>query len=282
MTAQTKAMPWTPRKSCALLSTCVPIILAAALIALAQEHVARVVDLRGDWFLNSSQKLSAGMPLPASGIVQVRNPKYGDYIAVANRSGKIIESRNCDNRCDEPINLPTTSSPSVFFRLFEAAMDLLSNGREKWVVLISKGGELREAVVKIEGKQVDLSTVLQDQHRGKYILRFQPHRPGRTVSSKIVGPITVDWNPSNLAPVVVKGLSPGLYMVQPLDNSGRKPLEPGSESLVLFATPETFDKAADAFHEATELTNLWGDQVQHGSKRQFLRAALGVIASETQ
>jgi hypothetical protein len=248
-------------------------------VAKQQQVVAVVVNLRGEWYLNSSRKLGPGSSLTAGGRIEARDPKSGDYIEIADRSGRIIINRSCDSRgCGGPIILPA-DSPSLASRLYGAAMALLAKAQPRFVVLISRGGELREAVVKIAGEQVDLSSVLANKGKGTYLVRFEPKGEGITNLDPI-GPVVVEWDPSKLAVVTVKGLKPGLYQVQPLNNEDREPLEPGTEAWVLFARPDRFDQAFCEFREVSALTKEWGRSIRESSKRQFLRAALGQLDAE--
>jgi hypothetical protein len=258
------------------------VALLVVIVADAQQQVGFVLNMRGNWVLNSSQSLSPGSPLPAGGRVQVRNPRSGDYIEIVNRGGQVIVNRSCESGgCGQAITLPTASR-GVGSRLLEAAMALVASDPVKFAVLLSRGGELREAVVKIAGEQVDLSAVLANKSRGTYLLRFEPRSTGTPANAKPIGPVSVDWEPNKLAPVTISGLTPGLYVVQPLSNEDREPLEPGTESWVLFARPEKFDKAFCDFREAVITTDQWGDATRQVSKRQFLRAALSQLETEAR
>lgn len=262
----------------------IAVALLTALVAAAQQRqqVGFVVNMRGKWILDSSQELKPGSPLPAGGRVQVRDPKGGDYIEIADRSGQIIITRSCDDGgCGQIIRLPA-SSPGLAARLFGAAMALLNRDPVRFTVLLSRGGELREAVVKLAGEQVDLSAVLANKSRGPYLLRFEPKSAGTPAGAKPIGPVSVDWDPNKLALVTVKGLTPGLYVVQPLNNEDREPLEPGTEAWVLFTTPEKFDTAFCDFREALGVTDQWGDAARQASKRQFLRAALDQLSANAR
>lgn len=256
--------------------------LLTALIVEAQQQVGFVLNLHGDWVVNSSQELGPGSPLPAGGRVRVRAPKSGDYIEIADRSGQVIINRSCDDGGCGPVIVLPAARPGVAHRLFGAAMALVANDPVRFAFLLNRSVELREAVVKIAGGQIDLSAVLANRSRGTYLLRFEPRNPGTSADAKPTGPISVNWDPTLLAPVTVPGLNPGLYVVQPLSNEDREPLEPGTESWVLFVRPEKFDAAFCEFREAVATTEQWGDKARQVSKRQFLRAALGQLEAESR
>lgn len=280
MTPHTHRILMESTRSAVMFFSLVTVVLITGLVAGAQQQVGFVVNLRGDWFLGSSHKLKPGSPLPAGGTIQARELRGGEYIEIANRSGQIMINKSCDGGgCERPIKLPATS-PSLASRLFEAAMEVLFNDPVRFAVMISRGGELREAVIKITGEQVDLSPVLANKSRGTYLLQFEPRSAGTPANAKPIGPVSVDWVPDKLSPVPVKGLTPGLYVVQPLSNEDGEPLEPGSESWVLFTKPERFDQALREFREAVVLTDKWVGSARQSSKRQFLRAALGQLDAE--
>jgi hypothetical protein len=97
----------------------------------------------------------------------------------------------------------------------------------------------------------------------------------------MVGPVKVEWIPNQLCVVSVRGLTPGLYEVQLLSNEDREQLEPGTEAWVLFASPETFEDAFCEFHQAKVLLRSWPNSVGQSTKRQFLRATLNKLESQT-
>jgi hypothetical protein len=259
------------------------IVLLLVQIILAQQTIGYVLNVKGNWVLDSSQKLGAGSTLPPGGRVQARSPSGGDFIEIADRRGRVIVNKSCrETDCTRPIVLPREET-GLFSRLFEAAMFAIRNDPSKFDVLISRaGGELKEAVVKLAGEQVDLSEVLANKSSGKYLLRLIPKdedRAQRPAQRPTLGPISVDWNAGKLLVVSIKGITPGLYEVQLLDSEDMEPQEPGTEAWVLFAEPENFDEAFCSFREAIATTGEWGEGIRFDTKRQFLR---GVLSSLTR
>jgi len=255
------------------------VVFVTAVAVYAQQDVGLVVNLNGDWFI-STRKLGYGSPLKDGEIIRARNPVTGDFIEIADLNGRIIRTFNCSrDNCKQPIEVRAAKS-SIFSRVFRAAMTILYKEPKKHQVLISRGGgELRESVVKIAGEQVELSSVLADLSAGSYLLKFEAQRLG---APPISNPVRVDWNPSGLSPVTVKGLTPGLYVVRLLNNQDREPGEPGTEAWVLLAKPEKFDKAFCEFREVVDLTNQWGTSVRLTSKRQLLRATLTSLETQAR
>lgn len=265
------------------------VVCAAFLIALlfcmqplayAQQQVAFVMNLKGEWILNPSQRLNPGSPLPANGTIRLRNRQGGDFIEIADRGGRPIITRRCDSEdCSQPLHIPAVRD-NVVVRFFSAAMAILGRDPSRVAVLISRGGELNEAVVPFADGQADLSSVFAGKSRGTYLIRFVPKGANAPANAPIVGPVSVEWNPNRLCVVTVQGLKSGLYEVQLLSNEDREPLEPGTEAWVLFVKPETFGDAFCEFHEAQTLTKSWSEPVRQSTKRQFLRAMLSKL--ETQ
>jgi hypothetical protein len=248
---------------------------------LAQRTVGFVLNLEGAWVVDDSPPLKPGSPLYAGRRVRARSRSENDFIEIADARGQIIINRNCrEYDCREPINLPRGRA-GVLSRVLEVSMALIYNNPAKFVVLVSRGGELREAVVKVSGEQADMSSVLTNRRSGRYFLRFVP-KSGAAAGdeSKQLGPVAIDWDAGKLLPVPIKGLTPGLYEVQLLDGQDKEPEGPGTEAWVLFVRPERFGEALRSFREAEALANGWGDSARTSSKRRFLRAFLGHLDSK--
>jgi len=255
-------------------------LVAFAAVAQGQQ-VGYVLNLRGEWVLNSSQKLKAGDPVPAEGTIQLVRRVTGEFIEILDNGGRRINaaSANCDIvRCDHPFKLPPVVQRNILRKLVDSAMEIFRDYPDlRKPLAISRGTELREAVVKIENERIDLTSVFANLSRGKLLVRFESARLDAPRDTKFIGPINVDWDPTQRAIVFVKGLSPGLYIVRPLSNADREPLEQGSESLVSVDTPTQYEKDIRLFNEGVKLTNSWGRSIRHESKRKFLRAVLASL-----
>jgi hypothetical protein len=249
----------------------------------AQQTIGYVVNARGQWFLNSSQKINAGSPLPAGGKISAQNPSSGDFIEIADRSGqRIIISRSCRQvNCSQPITLPREES-GIVSRVFEAAVTFFSGDPARFIVLISRGaGGLKEAVVKLVGEEVDLSPLMANKGSGKYLLRLVPKSDAAVAAKKPpIDRITVNWDTNKFAIVSIKGITPGLYEAQLLNSEDMEPLEPGTEAWVLITKQENFDQAFCSFKEVTDITNKWGESARDDTKIQLLRSTLGYLDSQ--
>jgi hypothetical protein len=280
MSAHTNQRP--PRiKVTVTLVTLAGVALLLAHSVLAQRTVGFVLNLEGEWVVDNSPPLKPGSPLHVGERIRSRSRSENDFIEIADARGRVIINRNCrEYDCRKPIDLPRDDS-GILSRVLEAGMVLIYDSPTKFAVLVSRGGELREAVVKVSGEQADMTSVLTNRSPGKYFLRFVP-KSGAAAGdeSKQLGPVGIDWDARKPLLVSVKGLTPGLYEVQLLDGQDKEPEGPGTEAWVLFVRPERFAEALRSFREAEALANGWGDSVRMSSKRQFLRAFLGHLDSE--
>jgi hypothetical protein len=248
---------------------------------LAQRTVGFVLNLDGEWVVDNSPPLKPGSPLHVGERIRARSRSQNDFIEIADARGRVIINRNCrEYDCRKPIDLPRDDS-GIFSRVLEVGMAIIYNSPTKFAVLVSRGGELREAVVKLSGEQADMTSVMTNRSPGKYFLRFVP-KSGATASDerKQLGPVGIDWDARKLLLVSIKGLTPGLYEVQLLDGQDQEPEGPGTEAWVLFVRPERFGEAFCSFREAEALADGWGDSARTSSKRQFLRAFLGHLDSK--
>jgi hypothetical protein len=258
----------------------VTILFAPASVAYGQQNVRRevgfVVNLKGKWIAGPSRQLRPGNPLQEDDIIRARDPEAGDFIEIADLSGRIIKKLTCfEDDCSQPFTLKADES-GILSLWFKDLMKILNRDPKRYEVARSRGvGDLREAVVKVAGDQTDLSPVLASVSRDTYLLRFEPVGSGRAI-----GPVRVAWNPDRLATVTVKGLAPGLYAVRQLDVKGRQPREPSTEAWVLFTGPESFDNIFCEFRDSVVFTVRW--PVREGTKRQYLRVALTKLEAEVR
>lgn len=253
--------------------------LTMALTAYAQrkeQTVGYVINLDGDWVLNQSLTLKPWSPLPAGGLIRLRRRRGGEYIQIGDKHGNVSRNINCDNEdCTQSFGLTTPETGGGGSLFLQGVMLILGRTPLPFAVLLSKGGELKEAVVKFAAGRADLSAVFVNRRRGTYLLRFVPKRVDGRGRHRSVGPIGVDWEPGRPTLVTIEGLSPGLYQAELLSDEDGGRLEPGTEAWVLFTTPEAFEGASREFAEATALIDSWDKRMRQSLKRQFLRAALG-------
>lgn len=91
------------------------------------QQIGYVLDMAGDWFLNGNIRLHEASKLPAGGVIRTPSPSdRSSYIAVVDRSGKIIGKKECRNQgeCDTPIQLPNVERPGLIRTIFGAVWDV--------------------------------------------------------------------------------------------------------------------------------------------------------------
>ncbi len=280
-----------PRKNNLKLLFILLCLLLSVVRANAQDKFGYVLDVRGDWMLNSSAKLSKGSAVTVGGVVTTPAPTDGgSYIVIADRTGNIFDRRNCGNsgECSKPIKIPASSGAeqSLTSRIIGAAMALVSNDPAKYASLVSRGTDLQEAVVKLEGDRIDLSSVFKNMQGDRYLLRFERMSKRVNISrGRSPQPLEFSWDPKKPQPLVAKELVPGLYKVSLLEvsllESDAGAHDPtGNEAWVLVAGPDQYPKASSTFDAATKVTKQWGANVRQNTAREFLRASLDFINAQ--
>ena len=250
----------------------------------AQQTFGYVLELRGDWYLNGSTKLSKGSSVTAGSSISTTSPAdESAYIVVADRSGRVFGRRDCGkHQCNGNMKLPASAggSTSLTSRLVGAVMALISDDPGKYVSLISRGeADPVDGVVKLAASGVSLQDIFRPMPGGKYLLRFDSVAKGTAPVTRDVESFTFDWNPERPAPLIVKGVRPSLYRLSLLEVNGKRPT--GQEAWVLLVTPQNFAHAQSSYNSVLDLTKSWGKQIEPTSTREFLRAALESIASQT-
>ena len=255
----------------------------------AQQRFGYVLDVKGDWNMNQ-MKISKGSAVNVGSVISASNPSdAGSYIVIADHNGNIVERRNCGNsgECSKAIQLPAVASSNqgVVSRLLGAAMALVSSEPAKYAAFVSRGSDLKEAVIQLNEQKLDMSPVFKNMQGDKYLVRFEKIDKDRS-SAHALKPFPFTWDPRKPQPLVARDLGPGLYRVSVLEVSL---LEPdagsgpsGNEAWVLVSTPTTYPKAAPSFDAALGVTKQWGTNVKQNSVRQFLRASLEFITTQTK
>lgn len=257
-------------------------LLILILAPLTWAQVGYVKDIEGKWVLNG-QPLKKGQALPARGRITFEpSDALRSLITIGDNNSRTIFHRNCDNpgECKSPIDLPdaSTDEPSVVSEIVGAVMRIWFRSDKKAPVpLISRGGMLKESVVRLEGTNLDLSPTFADMPRGEYLLRFVPKSHAREVAA--LRAIPFNWDPKGARKLSVKGLTPGTYELQLLSPQDRAQLEPGTEAWVLVATPADYERALSSYLQAVAITSQWGKDTRPARAREFHRAYLEHLAN---
>jgi hypothetical protein len=264
------------------------LLLCCAQGALAQQTFGYVLDVRGEWRHNGNERLSKGSKLSVGGVITPADPSDGgSYIVIVDRGGNIFERRACSNEgeCARPIRLPASAgtNPSTLTRIVGAVIGIIAPDPGKYAAFISRGANLEEAVLKLDAQKLDLAQVFRNMPGDRYFVRFEKMGKGQKAEAKPLE-VEYDWDSRKPAPLGAAGLAPGLYKVSVREVSLLAPEEgepSGNEAWVLVASPKGYAKAAPSFDAALKMTKQWGDKVRQSSVRQFLRATLEFITTQS-
>jgi hypothetical protein len=252
-------------------------LLVLALSPLASAQVGYVKDIEGRWVLNG-QPLKRGQALPARGRVTFEpSDALRNFITIGDNNARPIIHRNCENagECDTPIDLPDagTDEPSFVSELVGTVMGIwYRSGKRGPAAVVSRGGMLKEAVLKLEGDTLDLRPAFANLPRKQYLLRFVPQSHAREVPSLRAVPF--NWDPQGPGKLSVKGLAPGAYELQLLSPQEREKLEHGTEAWVLVTTAAHYERALCSYMQAVAITSQWGKDTRPGTVRDFHRTYL--------
>jgi hypothetical protein len=266
------------------------IVLIGAASLQAQQKFGYVLDVKGDWIVNGNgaAKLYKGSSLSVGSVITAANPSDSSgYIVLADRSGNVFDKRSCNaGGCGNAIRLPATigGQQSMASRLLGAAMALVYHEPSKYASFVSRGADLQEAVVKLNGRKLDLNQVFKNMPADRYLVRFEKIGKEKKDTGALK-PLPFTWGAKKPAMLNAGDLSPGLYRVSILEVSLLEPdggNEPtGNEAWVLVTTPNNFAKAAPSFDAALNVTRQWGASVKQNAVRQFLRASLEFLTTQS-
>jgi hypothetical protein len=169
-------------------------------------------------------------------------------------------------------------------RFVRAVIGLFVKRAENYIVAAVRGGgslRLQEAVVKLEDGKVDLAPVFDAAPPGSYLARFElierEEEGGDDASQE---PQEIVWKADRQPLLTSPGLRTGLWRVSLLGRRDQRPLR--TDAWVLICSPVDYAQAAESFERATELTRSWGEKVNVGEVRSFLRASLDLLREQTK
>jgi hypothetical protein len=156
----------------------------------------------------------------------------------------------------------------------KAAFNKLFTQPERYITAASRGleGGLKEAVVPLDGSQVDITSALRNLEPATYWLRFEPvDHPGEARA-----PVQVEWASGKPAAVSAAGLKRGLYRLALVEQSGESA---GSDAWILLSAKEHYPAQSAAFQKAVETVAAWPAEADPSAARAVLRAALESLAN---
>ncbi|HEX9930043.1 MAG TPA: hypothetical protein VGB02_16035 [Pyrinomonadaceae bacterium] len=272
-------MPAVPRF---LQLTLVCLVVCAA--QTAAQDVAYVLEVKGNWYLTTAREnaLRQGQRLPASGVIRSKSPTPDDLLVVADLRGEIIRDLNCRrNQCSKSIVLPEGNpKPGFLSGIYNSAMALIWGSPHRYSIHRSRGENLLDGVVRLDGDKIDLSPILQTP--GKYHLRWRkiPASDGEKIGEWLET-ITTESSDKQTAIASTAKLTPGLYEVNSMQPRGKYLEATPVFAWVLVSSPTDYEKTSAAFAEAVGKTKQWDKQVSDATAAVFLQAILDALAQDT-
>jgi len=275
-----------------LMSGLVVLFGIASITSLAQkpQKVGYVLEMVGAWNLaDTPQSLSLGQQLAGGALLSNASPADGDHVVIANLRGEIIKTVRCKSavckecrdtaNCEDRIKpLPvTTDQTAVLSAIFQAVMDLFSSKPDRYSIHRARGTNFMlntDAVLPLEGNNVDVRSIFRDQEKGAYTLQFYSLSESN-VSANVwtSADIPLRWDPALPVNVNVTGISPGLYRLSVTHN------EDISAAWVLLSDPSDYPRLSAEYEKAVSEAGYWGEAVSPQTKRSYLRAYLEYLTS---
>jgi hypothetical protein len=178
----------------------------------------------------------------------------------------------CNNQSISPPTEGQGPPPPPFL---ERLWDKLRAHDNRYITAASRGleGDLREAVVLLDGSKVDITSALRDFSPGVYWVRFEPvDHP-----TEARAPMQVQWASGKNAVISAAGLKAGLYRLAVVEESG----EPtGSDAWILLSDREHYPAQSHAYQQTVDAVAAWPPEADPIVSRAVLRAALESLASQ--
>jgi hypothetical protein len=160
-------------------------------------------------------------------------------------------------------------------KILDSAASIFPKEPSRYFAAASRGleGELKEAVVPLQGPQVDVAPAFADLSTETYGLRFE----SLGESGRKTAPTQVRWQPGKPALVSASGLKPGLYRLILLEQSGELA---GSEAWLLLSAPPEYSTASATFQEVVNTVATWPASADPSAIRAVLRASLDALSRQ--
>jgi hypothetical protein len=251
-------------------------LLCACVCAADLPTDAHVLSVAGYWYVSTTpnQPLVQGASLSAGAEIRIAE-RYDptDNIVILDADNQVIQKK-CDvENCRQPIVLRRPEPDSFVLTVARSVMTLWRRTPTRYASLISRGGKLRDGVLKLQEGSLDLSPSFRNMDKNHYMLGLKHIDE----SSGLYLP--VDWDTAG-GMVAAAGLSPGLYRIELLDPYGEDHASLGEEAWVLVSEPGSYEPNSAAFAAAEQGTKRWGRGVQPEIVQSFLRAYLDALSRQ--
>lgn len=253
--------------------------------ASAQRAAGFVRAQSGTWRAGG-RNIIVGSYVNAGESIRNTSGSNSDYIYISDRQGNNLAGQECSGGC-QGFTVPTPSASEEGY--FARAWNTLSNwafGQRRHMRPVSRG-DMLDTVVKIENGETDLTPFFNTLPAGNYNLIFVPvgRRPDASAqkakanqkqtaqaASKPSVKHRESWNPADKKTVVLKGLTPGIYSVESINNRA-------NSAWVLVVPSANYEKASEEFAEARRITAKW--ETQRSTSQtidRFLRVYIDYLA----
>jgi hypothetical protein len=246
--------------------------------------------MEGTWTLSGdTPEVILGQSLPAMGLLVNPTPRDGDNIVVADLRGEVIKTVRCKNGacrecrqlggCYDPIQqLPAVADKTTTFgTTLSAVLELFAGKPDRYSVHRVRGAEpigRAAGVAQLEGSTVEISYFMEGLDKGSYEVQAASLvGAGGNERNWRSSATTVNWNPGNSVPLVLKGIQPGLYLLS-FGNKGTSGF-----AWVLLCDSRAYPSAVASFDGFSKQMEIWGDSVSENMKKSYQRAYLDYLAS---
>lgn len=278
-----------------VIGTLVSMVLAATFGVNAYGQTAgRIADIRGDWTA-SGQVLRLGSSVAAGQSIANTSRSGSDLIFIVDRQGRPLLRRTCaTDDCSARVNVPAPTSPGQLTagirKSWERFWDyFVGSSPGPRQPAMSRGNLIWETLAKMAGNTTDITSLFETLPSGDYHLIFKrtdisltvPKKPGEPDQAKVDKresadslDVRVTWSEGdgNKAPILVKGLQPGLYEVA-------EQRSPVNTAWVLVLPTKSFTKAARDFAQPQRVTRQWTETgMDTRSIKKCLRIHLEFLA----
>ena len=265
-------------------------IVAGLDSASAQQKIGYVLAMEGTWTLSGdTPEVILGQSLPAMGLLVNPTPRDGDNIVVADLRGEVIKTVRCKNGacrecrqlggCYDPIQqLPAVADKTTTFgTTLSAVLELFAGKPDRYSVHRVRGAEpigRAAGVAQLEGSTVEISYFMEGLDKGSYEVQAASLvGAGGNERNWRSSATTVNWNPGNSVPLVLKGIQPGLYLLS-FGNKGTSGF-----AWVLLCDSRAYPSAVASFDGFSKQMEIWGESVSENMKKSYQRAYLDYLAS---
>lgn len=264
-------------------------LLCLSTRAAAQAEVGVVLDVYGGWYIDGlgRQPLQKGDGVPAGGVLRIEAPAEADSIRIILSNGKPLV-RRCiiAGECSRPILLPRAlpRETSTFEAIVEAGLRWFRRDTGRYSVhqVRSLKGSLREAVLEARDGRVDFAPALAEMAKGTYQLCLDADLTPDPLLERGECPrqLSVVWDKPLASPASHAPINPGLYQLIVLERRSSRLKRTMNTAWVLVGGPSPYARAAASFGDARRLADSWGEEIDEGTARGFLRAYLEYLLTQ--